>query len=177
MKKSLLYLLCLLLLTFTGCSSEEINDEEQEDEIVVDESPVPEFSDEYPVGFRDECPEAIEGADRLRAYVGEHIHLMGTIICNMFAYDVTGDGYRDLCASVFTGSGIVTSLVVVYDVQNGQGYMLNDRGDYDYWIESIEDDRLVATREEYGVYEYDTTVTGTIGFDDGVLYFVEDTGM
>ena len=305
MKKSLLYLLCILLLTFTGCSSEEINDEGPEEERVAEESHIPKFSDEYLVGFdyggtsdgnllecidarviirtdhslvvympaeyyynfrddytpvgtimltdeqyraiekaldrerlynmevicdekacdgdefvlrlygedeeelkscggympttrafweiyegvmenipgdeirsiRDEYLEAFKGANQLGAYVGEHITLMGTMVCNMFAYDVTGDGYRDLCASVFTGSGIVTSLVVVYDVQNDQGYMLNDRGDYDYWIESVEDDRLIVTREEYGVYEYDTTVTGTIGFDEGVLYFVEDNGM
>jgi hypothetical protein len=169
MRESLLYLLCILLLAFTGCSSEEIVDEEPEEERTDRESSVPEFSDEY--------LDAFMGADQLDAYVYDHITLMGTMVCSMYAYDITGDGYRDLCASVFTGSGIVTTLVAVYDVQNDQGYMLNDRGDYDYWIESVEDDRLVVTREEYGVYETDTSVTGTIGFNDGVLYFVEDTDM
>ena len=47
-------------------------------------------------------------------------------------FDVNKDGYPDLCASVSTGSGIISSLIAVYDVHNDVGYMLHDRGEYDY---------------------------------------------
>ena len=74
--------------------------------------------------------EAVEGSKTYSAldslifaplcqYVRENITLMGTFLHRPpVLYDVTGDGNADLCASVTTGSGIISTLVVVYDVKN-----------------------------------------------------------
>ena len=109
-------------------------------------------------------------------YVHENLTLMGTMVFNVCQLDVTGDGYDDICASYFTGSGIVTSGVIVYDPQVKQGYRLDDREMYDYTIEDVAGGRLIVKRSRYGLYgEDEDTVTGTAAFEDGELFF--DNGL
>lgn len=106
----------------------------------------------------------------LYQYVQENVTLMGTLLHRPpVLYDVTGDGNADLCASVTTGSGIISTLVVVYDVQNQKGYMLNDRMKFDYDIQRIEDGRLVVKRTTWGGGEKE--VTGTIRLEGDAIVF------
>ena len=107
------------------------------------------------------------------SYVNANLHLMGTMMFNSCLFDVTGDGYDDICSSFFTGSGIVTTLIIVYDLQEKQGYMLNDRGRYDYMIEGVEDGRLLVNRTSY--QSEGKGLIGTIVFEDGSLYFDDGT--
>ena len=125
--------------------------------------------------------EAVEGSETYSAldslifaplyqYVRENVTLMGTFLrCPPLLYDVTVDGNADLCASVTTGSGIISTLVVVYDVQNQRGYMLNDRMKFDYHIQGIEDGQLVVKRTMWGDQEKETT--GTIRLENDVIAF------
>ncbi|MBO6163143.1 MAG: hypothetical protein J6O53_07795 [Eubacterium sp.] len=125
--------------------------------------------------------EAVEGSETCSAldslifaplyqYVRENVTLMGTFLHRpSVLYDVTGDGTADLCASVTTGSGIVSTLVVVYDVQNQRGYMINDRMKFDYHIQGIEDGQLVVKRTMWGDQEKETT--GTIRLEGDEIAF------
>lgn len=108
----------------------------------------------------------------LYEYVSNNISLMGTIILPPIEFDVTGDGYDDFCSTVITGSGIISSLIAVYDVQNQKGYLLNDRMDFDYRIEGIEDDALVVKRREWGK---EKEVKGHLLFEVDTLVFAEIT--
>lgn len=125
--------------------------------------------------------EAVEGSETCSAldslifaplyqYVRENVTLMGTFLHRpSVLYDVTGDGTADLCASVTTGSGIISTLVVVYDVQNQRGYMLNDRMKFNYHIQGIEDGQLVVKRTMWGDQEKETT--GTIRLEGDEIAF------
>ena len=125
--------------------------------------------------------EAVEGSETCSAldslifaplyqYVRENVTLMGTFLHRpSVLYDVTGDGTADLCASVTTGSGIISTLVVVYDVQNQRGYMLNDRMKFNYYIQGIEDGQLVVKRTMWGDQEKETT--GTIRLEGDEITF------
>ena len=106
----------------------------------------------------------------LYEYVSNNISLMGTIISPPIKFDVTGDGHDDYCSTVITGSGLVSSLIAVYDVQNQKGYLLNDRMTYDYRIEGIEDGALVVKRREWGK---EKEVKGHLLFEVDTLVFAE----
>lgn len=97
----------------------------------------------------------------LYAYVHNHISTMGTMVETPMECDVTGDGYPDLCANVCTGSGIVTFFIVVYDVRNDKGYMLNDRMDYNYRIMGCSEKEVAVKRTVYGKGD-STAVYGTL---------------
>lgn len=106
----------------------------------------------------------------LYQYVRENVTLMATFLnCPPVLYDVTGDGNADQCASVTTGSGIISSLIVVYDVQNQKGYMLSDRMEFDYHIIGIEDRKLIVKRTCWGDGEKE--VTGTIRLEGDAIVF------
>ncbi len=125
-----------------------------------------------PYSFDDVPDEAWNG---LMEYVYENNPLMGTIPYNIFMFDVTGDGHEDACASFFTGSGFVTEMVIIYDVEEKQGYKLSCRGEYDYSIDGIEDGVLLITRSDYNCEEED--VTGTVIIYNDVPVFIEDIDM
>ncbi len=110
---------------------------------------------------------------QLYDYVYENINLMGTVIEYPVRYDVNKDGYEDLCATVTTGSGIVTTFIAVYDVRNGKGYMLNDRTEYDYRIRGVEGDDLTVVRQDYQGGR-GTVVSGTVGIENGELVFITE---
>lgn len=56
----------------------------------------------------------------------------GMPIENLYLIDLNGDGYRELCANVCIGSGIIDSRIMVYDFNSRKLYELSDRGYYDY---------------------------------------------
>lgn len=87
-------------------------------------------------------------------------------------FDVTGDGYPDLCASITQGSGIVSSNVMVYDVYNKKAYDLNGRPDLDYWIDSVEDNVMYIKRVENGVDRVKAEL-GVLRFEQDQLVFEE----
>ena len=106
----------------------------------------------------------------LYQYVRENVTLMATFLnCPPVLYDVTGDGNADQCASVTTGSGIISSLIVVYDVRNQKGYKLSERMEFDYHIIGIEDGKLIVKRTNWG--DGDKEVTGTIRLEGDAIVF------
>ena len=104
----------------------------------------------------------------LSEYISEHITLMGTYPAPATECDINGDGHPELCTTVTAGSGIISTMIVVYDVVNDQGYMLNDRGDYDYAIEGASEDVLAVSRREFGG---DKVTLGTVKLTDVGLVF------
>ncbi|MBP5553951.1 MAG: hypothetical protein J6X94_03665 [Lachnospiraceae bacterium] len=122
-----------------------------------------------PNGF-DEVPE--DAWNALLKYVGSRTQLMATIPVSVCMADVTEDGHDDVCATFITGSGFVTSMIVIYDTEKKRGYTLSHRGTYDYEIEGIEDGILLVKRMDYGHKEED--VTGTIVISSGWPIFLED---
>lgn len=126
----------------------------------------------YPSEFND-VPE--DAWVELLKYVGSRTQLMGTMPINVCMADVTEDGYEDICATFFTGSGIVTRMIVIYDMEKHRGYTLSYRGTYDYVIEDIEDGILLVRRIDFNNEEPD--VTGTVVISSGYPIFIEDVDM
>jgi len=92
-----------------------------------------------------------------------------------YSADVTGDGVEDRCTSRTTGSGMVRTQCLVYDMQNHKGYCL-DGFNYDYYVVGVENGRLIV--EERGPNGYGdptTRVTGTVEIAEDKLVFVPDT--
>lgn len=85
--------------------------------------------------------------------------------------DFTGDGYDDLITSYTFGSGIVRTVVVVYDVANQVFYRIGDERD-SYFIKSFEDGILTVEQYTYP----DSYVTGTLELSDDGLVFVPGNG-
>ena len=123
----------------------------------------------YPTAF-EVVPEDVRA--EFSQYVNDNLSLMSTLMFNSCMADVTGDGYDDICSSFYTGSGIVSALIIVYDVQEKQGYKLDDRMVYDYMIEGVEDGKLLVKRTKY---MGDDTLIGTVVCQDGKMYFDDGT--
>ena len=100
--------------------------------------------EEYPgVTFR-WTPYGITAEDE----TGETALIGGMPVWNVFLCDLNGDGRRELCATVYFGSGITDSHIEVYDYDAKQWYILRDRMEYDYAL-SLEDGQLQVSRWEY----------------------------
>ena len=188
MKKSFWVVILSSVLLLTGCGGITGDDrDENTDPTVLDYGFDSELHDQddasgavsddplvyYPYAFNSVPDDAkAEFAD----YIHENLTLMGTLVFNVCQVDVTGDGYDDICASYFTGSGIVTSGIIVYDPQVKQGYRLDDREMYDYTIEDVAGGKLIVKRSRHGLYgEQENSITGTAAFEDGELFF--DAGL
>ena len=88
--------------------------------------------------------------------------------------DVTGDGCVDLVSGRMFGSGMVRLQLVVYDPLAHEKYVL-DGYNYDYYISSVSEDRLiVAKRGPNGYGDPVTETLGTMFLEDGLLVFVPD---
>ena len=113
-----------------------------------------------------------ETLENFYEYIEAHTVAMGRFMpLDFICYDVTGDGIDDLCTSIIHGSGIVSEAIFVYDTKEKKAYDLQDRGDYDYWIDSIEDDILYVKRGKFGRKNNDSAVRGTLEFSKGELKF------
>ncbi len=98
--------------------------------------------------------------------------LMGVIMeSEIIEYDVTEDGFPDLCAGISKGSGIVSCSIVVYDVYNHNFYELDERMRYDYLIDSVENDGIYIRRWKW--QSNDESSLGVLKFEDGELKFSE----
>jgi hypothetical protein len=107
----------------------------------------------------------------LSDFINENVGTMGTIVSPPAECDINKDGHPDLCSTVITGSGIISSLIVVYDVYNDHGYILNDRMTYDYQILGNSENDIAIERQEYGGTQ---KTYGTLSIQDGELIFVEN---
>lgn len=104
-------------------------------------------------------------------FIYENVGATGTVIEPPFECDVNGDGHAELCSAVITGSGIITSLIVVYDVHNDKGYMLNDRMEYDYYLLGNSDYEIAVRRV---AYEGKEETYGTLSIKGDELVFNEN---
>lgn len=92
--------------------------------------------------------------------------------------DVTKDGNPDLCTDFTYGSGMVHTVVVVYDVANDTFYVL-DGHSTSYHIDRVENEKLYVVEGEFA-FDYDensyvahgSTTSGIVKFKKGELYFV-----
>ena len=107
----------------------------------------------------------------LSDFIIGNITTMGTVIVPPVECDINKDGYPELCTTVMTGSGIINSLIVVYDVQNDRGYMLNDRMEYDYSILGNTEDDIAVLRQ---VYMGTAKSYGTLAIEGDELIFVDN---
>ena len=107
----------------------------------------------------------------LAEYINANTSSMGRIIEKVFESDVNQDGSPDLCVTVVYGSGIVSSAVVVYDVKNDKGYILDERMSYDYTILGASENVVAVVRTSYGK---DAKKYGTLAIEGDALVFVEN---
>ena len=107
----------------------------------------------------------------LSDYIKSNFTTMGTIAGKVYESDVNQDGHADLCVTVTTGSGIISSAVVVYDVHNDKGYILNERMTYDYEILGASDYEVAVCRTQYGGTE---KAYGTLSIEGDELIFKEN---
>ncbi len=74
--------------------------------------------------------------------------IIGTPFDNIYLCDVTGDGKRDICATVSYGSGMVDLHIEVYDIAKGQRTAIWDRGETDYRLQ-VKDFQLWVQSKPY----------------------------
>lgn len=96
----------------------------------------------------------------------------GMPIWNVFFCDLTGDGLRELCATVSFGSGIIDTRVLAYDYSTGITYTLEDRGKYDYAL-SLEGGELRVTKSVYNGLAFSTGGLAAAG--EGLLEMTGET--
>ena len=167
MKKKVLALFLSMALFVTGCGA--VTDENTSDDHALPNEIPPEDNTVSPfTNPVEKIPE--EARAGFSAYVGENLTLMGTMMWDLYMSDITGDGIDDICATFFTGSGMISKLVVVYDIQENRGYKLSDRCTYDYMIEdALSDGTLVISRTNWA--DRDNVVFGSIAFDEDEIFF------
>ncbi len=148
---ALMFSVCIFCGNLVSCQVKEAKGPEAE--VWVDYSSTGEMPwdksielqlEEYPgVTFR-WTPYGITAEDE----TGETALIGGMPVWNVFLCDLNGDGRRELCATVYFGSGITDSHIEVYDYDAKQWYILWDRMEYDYAL-SLEDGQLQVSRWEY----------------------------
>ncbi len=78
----------------------------------------------------------------------EALLISGMPVLNAVFCDLTGDNLPELCTSVAFGSGMVDHRIAVHDFAEQCEYVLQDRGNFDYWL-TVEDGELAASRSFY----------------------------
>ena len=104
-------------------------------------------------------------------YISANTSSMGRLLGKVYESDVNKDGSLDLCVTVIYGSGIISSAIVVYDVKNDKGYILDERGDYDYQILGADKDLVAVSRNINGKAG---KTYGILAIEDDKLVFVEN---
>ena len=107
----------------------------------------------------------------LNDYIAANTPSMGRLLGKVYESDVNQDGSLDLCVTVTYGSGIISSAIVVYDVKNDKGYILDERGDYDYQILGADKDLVAVSRNINGKAG---KTYGILAIEDDKLIFVEN---
>ena len=108
------------------------------------------------------------GERGLIAYEGDKETQIFSRLANLYLADLNGDLRRELCGTMYVGSGIVDCRVVVYDYADGMGYNLQERGDYDYFL-SGGYGGMVVNRAEFG--ERTACLQGRLGLFGRKLTF------
>ena len=103
-------------------------------------------------------------------YISANISSMGRLLGKVYESDVNQDGNPDLCVTVIYGSGIISSAIVVYDVKNDKGYILDECMSYDYTILGASENVVAVCRTPYG---QDAKTYGTLAIEGDALIFVE----
>ena len=103
-------------------------------------------------------------------YISANTSSMGRLLGKVYESDVNQDGNPDLCVTVTYGSGIISSAIVVYDMQNDKGYILDERMTCDYEILGAGKDLVAVCRTQYGK---DAKIYGVLAIEDDNLVFVE----
>ena len=93
----------------------------------------------------------------------------GMPIWSVYFYDLTGDGLPELCSTLSFGSGLIDTRIFVYDYANSAGYVLEDRGFYDYMLRLDNGDGcLYVDKKPYA--SYDLVSSWRLALSDGKLY-------
>lgn len=92
---------------------------------------------------------------------------------DVFLYDVTGDGVKDLCTFIFFGSGMPRMDIVLYNVENDEFHTLDGwdyRGayGYNYRILSVEKYGVVISESQFYPEEHEAKF-GLLTFEEGKL--------
>ena len=104
-------------------------------------------------------------------YISANTSSMGRMLGKVYESDVNQDGSLDLCVTVIYGSGIVSSAIVVYDVQNDKGYILDERMTCDYEILGADKNLVAVARTPYAK---DVKTYGVLAIEGDQLIFVEN---
>ena len=104
-------------------------------------------------------------------YIGANTSSMGRLLGKVYESDVNQDGNPELCVTVTYGSGIVSSAIVVYDVKNDKGYILDERMTCDYEILGADKELVAVCRTPYGK---DAKIYGVLAIEGDTLVFVEN---
>ena len=86
----------------------------------------------------------------------------GMPVSNLYLCDLNGDGKRELCATVYFGSGITDSHIEVYDYDDRIAYSLWERMEYDYQL-AMDGGSLTVIRMPYSSNSPQGLSKGTMG--------------
>ena len=102
---------------------------------------------------------------------GVNTFIYGYPVWNVFFYDITGDGFDDICTTVSVEEDdVVSDRIVIHDYQNNMGYELSDPGNFNLRLKE-KNGELIAIKT--GVSD-ENSVEGKIVFN-GVYMTFEET--
>ena len=120
----------------------------------------------HPQTFNDVPDEAM---NEFLDYVDNKSGFSGAMPVNICMFDMTEDGYEDICGTFYTDSYVV----IVYDPAERHGYALDGGKYYDFMIDGIEDGLLLVTRTDLSYEEED--LTGALVLSHDWLVIIEET--
>ena len=115
-----------------------------------------------------EFPGMVFRCDPYRITAGDQVILQGMPIWSVYLSDLNGDGYPEICAETSWGSGLIDNRVVIYDYQNSMSYLVEDRGNYDYYLRRDSSDGQLYLEKR--IANSDVVVSsGRLRIEDGAV--------
>lgn len=103
---------------------------------------------------------------------GANTFLYGFPIWNVFFYDITGDGYDDIFATVSVEEdGVESERIIIHDYQLNRGYEVSDPGNFNFRVRE-KNGKIIAIKTNTA--DKNDSIEGKIVYD-GVMMKFEET--
>ena len=110
------------------------------------------------------------GSVGVKTSSGTNTFIYGYPVWNVFFFDVTGDGYDDVCTTVSViEDDVEADRIVIHDYQNNRGYEVSDPGHFNFRLtEKV--GKLTAIRTSVSG---ESSVEGKVTFNGTYITFEE----
>ena len=110
------------------------------------------------------------GSVGVKTSSGTNTFIYGYPVWNVFFFDVTGDGYDDVCTTVSViEDDVEADRIVIHDYQNNRGYEVSDPGNFNFRL-TEKDGKLTAIKTSVSG---ESSVEGKVAFNGTYITFEE----